>query len=405
MQTISFIKCAFDRIDNLFCSLENKIDHCPLFIRSLFVGFGAWAISIFFYMQQYFSFDNLDKSGRAVDFIKLCSNPLARDLVEPILAYRITTPTIAWLLGLHSSFALILPSVAMIILLSMIYVICYRKVGKNTAILTTLGISFTQVTLWNNAHTGVPDAVTHLAAVLCLLFTNIWGISFLVILGIMNDERFLLAMPFILLWNINISNKVLDFRPIIKVSTGLLFGLLVSLFFRQALTVGWIGDGIAMPGVYQEIWVIFLNSIQFIWNHKFWFVVNYFMSFRWLWIIPLTCLFISSNGARSYFIFFWILMLAVIFASSLVWDVSRSIAFSFPAILICVRYLNEYNASLCRNLLIASILLCLATPAFFLGPGGLQIYLPLPFILLKYFTGFDIVDLVRTRGHGTFGFH
>jgi hypothetical protein len=335
----------------------------------------------------------------------MCSNPLARDLAEPILAYRIVTPTIAWLIGLHNAYALVLPPFFMIMSLSVIYVICYRKIDRTTAILTTLGISFTQVTLWSNGHVGIPDAVTHLASALCLLSTNIWVISGVSLLGIMNDERFVLAMPFIMLWNINVSNKRLSWLSIRKISVGLTLGLLVSLILRHALTAGWIGDGIPLPQVYTDIVTMFANSIKFFWSHKFWYTVNYFMSFRWLWIIPIVCFFISFNKYRWYFICLWLSMFAVIFASSLVWDVSRSIAFSYPAVLIAVRYLYECNLMLCRKLLIVSILLCLGTPAFFLGPGGMQLYLPLPFILLKMLTGFDIVDLVRTRGRGTFGIH
>ncbi len=78
-------------------------------LSSLLAGAMAWSLSLFMAAPPFaaWSWSGL-REGRARDFLRLCENPFARDLVEGMLAYRIATPLLAWLLGLPPAGALAL---------------------------------------------------------------------------------------------------------------------------------------------------------------------------------------------------------------------------------------------------------------------------------------------------------
>ncbi len=95
----------------------------------------------------------------------------------------------------------------------------------------------------------------------------------------------------------------------------------------------------------------------------------------------------------------------ILAASTLVWDVSRSICFAFPILLLALSWMQRAGPPETMRWLLISFGLCVMTPAFYLAPGGLQLYLPAIAVALRITTGWDIVDLIRTRGAGTFGVH
>lgn len=67
-------------------------------MTSLLVGLGAWSLSILLY----FSWVRMQPENRYRwdDFLRLCENPFARDLAEPILNYRLAVPAVAYVLHL-----------------------------------------------------------------------------------------------------------------------------------------------------------------------------------------------------------------------------------------------------------------------------------------------------------------
>src|SRR5947207_5287822 len=64
---------------------------------ALFVGAGIWLFGILIkFPQGLLTTSHFPRLG---DYLKLCANPFARD-VNPVLAYRISVPVLAWALHL-----------------------------------------------------------------------------------------------------------------------------------------------------------------------------------------------------------------------------------------------------------------------------------------------------------------
>ena len=73
---------------------------------ALFVGAGIWLFGILIkFPQGLLTTSHFPRLG---DYLKLCANPFARD-VNPVLAYRISVPVLAWALHLAPIICTILP--------------------------------------------------------------------------------------------------------------------------------------------------------------------------------------------------------------------------------------------------------------------------------------------------------
>ncbi|MBD2459667.1 hypothetical protein H6G89_01305 [Oscillatoria sp. FACHB-1407] len=337
------------------------------------------------------------------DLLAMCANPLTRNLHEPILAYRITLPVIAHSLGLYgdrwSWRALLatpgLPYLALIGTLAIVYVVVQRQTNSTVAALTSLALSLTHLTQWTNTHWGHPDSITHLAIAVTMLSPNVWLTGVMTVLGSLNDERFVVAIPFVLLWYIATEpTPPKRIQASLKTIAGFAVGLVIVVLVRHALTVGWIGEGIERPAVYNSILDVLMNPWKINWAV---FLTSLFLGYRWVWVVLGLALGIAWRKPYR-----WIglgLGVAVLLASYFtitVADISRSTAFYFPAIAIAVWLLYRQSAILCYRALAVVSVACILTPGFYLFSfSDIQLYRPLPLVLVRLLTGWDILDLLR----------
>lgn len=75
--------------------------------------------------------------------MKQCADPLARDLREPILAFRPFPPLVAYGLGGGMVVSLLLPPLASIGMLALVHQALWRRVGLGLARWTTLLVATT----------------------------------------------------------------------------------------------------------------------------------------------------------------------------------------------------------------------------------------------------------------------
>src|SRR5215472_4795939 len=101
----------------------------PKFLKSelplaLFVGAGIWLFGILIKFPQ--GLLTTSHFPRLDDYLKLCANPFARD-VNPILAYRISVPVLAWALHLPPIVCTLLPILFLITSYGVIFYIVSKR--------------------------------------------------------------------------------------------------------------------------------------------------------------------------------------------------------------------------------------------------------------------------------------
>ena len=318
-------------------------------ISSLLAGVISWLLSIFLYSPRLTLFLG-EGSGttRRDDLLTQCLNPLTRDLNEPILAYRIVQPVLAHFFRLcgerRDLFALLgspgIAYLALIIALACCHWALRQRFNGRISLLTTFGISTTMVTQWTNLYWGHPDSISLLAIALLLCTFRPAIVTTLVAIGSLNDERVLLALPFIATWwwpdRASWKEALSKMSPQI---IAMVIGIAICLFFRITLDLGWIGEGIDKAYPVKEI-----SGLSRIFEPKEFFslLVMVSLGFRWLWIMPIFSLFlIGQNKINGYSVLYLASLCLTILATFTVADVSRSFAFIFPAIFIAMEIIRD----------------------------------------------------------------
>ena len=330
---------------------------------SLGIGVFAWLLSILLYFSWVMMIP--EYRFRWNDFLKLCANPFCRDLYEPILTYRITVPVFAYLFHLPDWGALSLQYVATILALAVIFYFLAKNADTETGLLFTLGVSLTALTQWVNWFPGIPDSVTHLAAIICILPVPTYFLPPLIILGAFNDEKMMLALPFIFIWRIFHPAENTETRSwCLKNIAGVAGGVALWIALRYLLAKGYIGPGIRTPPLYSTFIDTLANFTPFYsnWPHWFW---NVFLSFRALWALPLLVLVACPLRMLERFAYFgsWIL---VVLSSILVVDVSRSIGFGYIGMILAVLYLkNRFSSQIIKYMLTGVLFIQIFTPSGF----------------------------------------
>jgi hypothetical protein len=233
-------------------------------------------------------------------------------------------------------------------------------------------------TQWTNLYWGHPDSLSFLAIAILMCTKRVEVSALASFIGALNDERFLLALPFIALWWWPQTFSVRQaFRAWNSQFWGIGIGLLCWFILRIALTQGWIGDPISDPYVGDYVGSEPLRRLL---NPKEWpsLVVMVFLGYRWLWVTPALAIYVgfSSKGGFDLRIACYALAIAVgIVACFSMADISRSLAFVFPIVLIGVldivkSPLSSQNGV--KKLLLLLLAANVVTPAaiVFAGPGS-----------------------------------
>lgn len=314
---------------------------------------------------------------RLEDFAKLCAWPLARNLSSIHVGYRITTPVIAWLLGLRGSQGVILQYLGNIAAFSIIYVALRRRTDSRIAFLSTAALGTTMVAHVSNEWMGYPDSVTNLCVALSMLSPHPLALGAMAVFGALNDEKFLLSVPFILVWHLAGGSFTDSVRRSIRMLGGLTCGFVVVLAVRLSLERGIIGPGLPATGIGGGV-----GGSP--WSYV---LLGAFFGLRWLWVIPVLTL-VLLRHTKSY----WA---AIATAAFLVLgccglrvkinlDFSRSAAALFPAVLVGVKLLFDNYKWATARIIVPVFLACLLTPQLnIIGDTWIEWIRPLPLSLIR----------------------
>ena len=323
----------------------------------IFIGFSAWLFSFFFYSPRFILFLGLNSGTTRRDNLLLqCLDPFTRNLFgeeKTQLYSRLVQPSIANFLGWcgeRRDILAILGSpgiayIALILSLSFFYLAISKRFTNGIALSSTFAISTTMLTQWTNTHWGHPDSLSFLPISIILCFRKWWIIVPFTIIGCLNDERFILSIPFLLLWWWPANLK--SFKDITLKLSKILFyfliGIIIFILIRFALTIGLIGPGIEGENSTLK-YLIFDVGLSTFLNPDRWigFLFVVFLSYRWLWLLPLISIIIMFRKGISFrFVFFIVSIISTIIASSINADVSRTLAFAFPIIPFSISVIYE----------------------------------------------------------------
>jgi len=350
--------------------------------KPFLVGCLAWLLSFFFYSPRFILFLGLNSGTTRRDNLLLqCLDPFSRDLIgeeKTQLFSRIVQPTIANFLGWcgeRRDFLSLLGSpgltyFALILTLSFFYIGIAKRLSKGIALSATFAISTTMVTQWTNTHWGHTDSLSLLPIAILLCFRKWWVIIPCSFIGCLNDERFVLAIPFLILWwwpdkTYNLKKVIINLS---KLLFPFLIGLLIFIVARILLTIGLIGPGIDGEGSMLK-YLILDVGLKLILNPSKWleFLFIVFLSYRWLFVIPFLAIIIMFRKERSLkFFIFLVSFVSTIFASTINADISRTLSFAFPIIPFSLSIIYEYlGAESSRIIKLLNVLtfLNLLTPA------------------------------------------
>ena len=385
-------------------------------LKALSIGFTAWLFSFFFYSPRFILFLGQNSGTTRRDQLLLqCLDPFNRNLFgeeKTQLYSRIVQPSIANFLGWcgdRREILSILGSpgiayIALILTLSFFYLAISKRFSNGIALSSTFAISTTMVTQWTNTHWGHPDSLSFLPISIILCFRKWWLVIPCTFIGCLNDERFILSIPFLLLWwwPHNIKSLKDIFLKLSKLLFYFFIGILIFILIRIFLTIGLIGPGIEGENsmLSYQIFDVGVNTIL---NPARWpgFLFIVFLSYRWLCLIPLITIIIMFREERSLRFYFLIFsLISTIIASSINADVSRTLAFAYPIIPFCLSFIYEnhgWKSNRIIKLLNVLTFLNILTPAakvYYLPKDWLSRNplewaspaLPLPINLWRWFT-------------------
>ena len=320
-------------------------------MNSIIIGFFSWLFSILLFSPRLTLFLG-EGSGttRRDDILAQCIDPFTKNLKEPILAYRIIQPSIAKALGWCGERREILallgsPGIAYIALILTLVIINFslkKRFSKSLSLITTFGLATTHLTQWVNTHWGHPDSLTFLPISLLMISRHPILLIIATAIGCINDERIILALPFILLWW---WPKKESWREILQNIFPIIFsffiGIAIAIFIKISLQQGLIGPGIFLPYEVENI-----NNYVRILNPSSWLSLFFmtFLGFRWFWTVPILAMIVLLKKKISIRSFIFIFSSGIsILSTFTVADVSRSTAFFFPMIPVAIEILKDQN--------------------------------------------------------------
>jgi len=246
-----------------------------------------------------------------------------------------------------------------------------------------VGLSY--AVIWPDCMLGYPDSVAHLLALLLVITRRHWKIAAIVLAGLFTDERFILELPLVALWRFSLSP--LDRRLLSWAVIPTAAAFCSWLLLRHALTVGWIGAGIPKIATYSDIAGITRSFRPSIGSWSRW-SLNVLESFRWGWGVIVSAAIVRWRRGLPLEVGFLIAVLGVsVLSTIVVFDVARSVGFSFLALPLAFLWLNEIGAGIRVGRIAAW--LCMLTPAFWFVPTGIIWWRPLALRIVAYVTSND----------------
>lgn len=384
------------RSNGVIARFLERLERLPLPVACGVIGVLWCALSFFLYAPPALYLP-LYADTRLHDLMRMAEHPLRRDLHEPILAYRLSVPIVAYLLQLRGFALIALAYATNVAFIGTLFAALRTRTTSQIAFIAVGLVALSQAGQSASTALGCQDPLAHLCTAILLLIAGP-AMALVSIMGIFADERSVLAFPFVILWHWlgRTSGSPPDWRRSVTAAVALAVGAATAALLRHMLTVGLIGPGIVTPEAYKFIGSNVAKGLGGAFRFGFaTHVGELFFAFRWLWLVPFAYLFSAPPSCMKW-VTALILVGVVIEAIVIFWggDHTRSSAYMFPA-LICImcewpKVWPKAEKAL-RVVLVASVV----TPQLNWVSGKLGWVRPFPVAAFRMATGKDPADLFR----------
>ncbi len=266
---------------------------------------------------------------------------------ENIVAYRILTPLISYLLGLRGELIIITNLLFAAVLIGWVYFHFRRHAPRPGDALAAAGvITFSLVTLTTLRYGGYTDSATYLIIFLMWKFRRRRFLFYvLFLLGLLNRESILFLIPWFVLLRAPHSGSKMKLASDAAVGFGITI-LLYALFRQWASSHYEVGF----------TWSYYLEPLRH--NPFYWFGksftclrVGFFSVFKLLWLFPILAGFSLWQRKERRDVYSMLLLFGCSFAQLFVaFDSSRMLTMSFPVMLIALEHLFRHNPFRFREL-------------------------------------------------------
>lgn len=332
-------------------------------------------------------------------FIPLCQNPwTTQPLTFPNTRHRLLIPLLAWLSGTGGLGGVSLAITANTLALAAMFRFFRRAMPANTALLALAVIASTLVGIGPQSWLGFADGLANLAIVLCLLTANPWLAGLIMCLGMFGDERAATTIPLIIFWQAMEHPEEhwlkLTGRWLVPMALSGVIWLTGFFAVHEYFTPRAANPELIYANHWTYLKALFsgwllnsqLQNIPF----AFWSALRGAWLMPWLWIV-------RSSNHRLPALILTLAVIPTLATAPLVHDMSRVMAFAFPAYLIALIWTWRVAPRQCHTLLIAGLLVNLLSPQYDVVGWHMTAYWPIPVILLAMGAGYDgpPVDAVR----------
>lgn len=300
---------------------------------------------------------------------------------------RILGPVIAWVLGLGGSlWGTLVPVVASIPLLALVYVFVRQRSSIQMGLVSVLLLATTHLTMSSRTLLGYHDSLIYLCGLGALMTRN-WSLrSVLLFLALYGDIRAVFFFPFVLIWPLDEDDGTLPIQEMAKRAAhcALVFAvwfvsarvLLQVLEYDEVLAsrvteAGWF-PGPVMDGVVLDFFDPYILHLS-VW-----------VAFKAAWLFMFIPIVIVSRTNRLMATYLTMAFLAIAGPAFVVHDVSRAMAFGFPLILLGLVALWRRNPRTCLVVTGTCLAVNLTSPFYHGMTWGLWLVsYPLPVELIR----------------------
>jgi hypothetical protein len=306
----------------------------------------------------------------------LCADPFTRSPIwEAQTRHRILAPLIAYGLGLRGTSGAAVPVLANTAFLALLYILLRRSLPAGRAAMSVLLMATTLVVITSQTWLGYPDSLGHLGLLICLSTRPIWPLIPCLLLMMLAEERSLVAAPLIVLWHFLREPPDERWSRAVLRSISVIAALALWLMAYQ-----WMKEAFLIRFTAQDAH-IGLGVIQ---ANIFAIPGGYYYALRSAWLLPIMLATVWWRRRPIQLGAFLAATAVALIAVLIVDDLSRAMAFSFPAVLIALVELERQEGQALGYWLRAALFLNLFTPQYqVLGFRGFYVYWPMPFALVK----------------------
>ena len=363
------------------CGLLNTIEkYRGVFIAGLLAGLIAESLS-FLFGASWYSYDNY-----VARLTGLSPNPFkvgAVSIPYPEHRLRLLGPVIAWAIGLRGTCGVLVPIMANIPLLALVYMFIRRKTSVQMGLAATLLMATTHLTMSSRTLLGYHDSLVYLCCMGVLLARHPLLRGGLMFLAMYGDVRAVMICPFLLIWPDGAQPGI---PPL---------GVMVKRTLTCALAIGvWLVSAKILLHLFQYDQLA-TNRMQLYFAGKFFDVIkanrihlSAFVAFNSAWFFLLVA--VWEIGRRKWLWGGYLLMVLIGIAgpSVIVHDISRALVYCFPFILLGMVAIWRRSPQACTIATGMCLIFNLMMPTYHGFTFGLwEISYPLPLEIIRQALG------------------